>query len=342
LPLFWLRLKNRAGVFFLVVMARTLSQALLMLIMLTNGYGVPGLMAGNGAALLVLAGALLVMQTRDTGIAFSPRALRWISTYGLPIVGAELAMFALGNCNRLFMPGHIAPEVIAHFGLAARIALITALATAPFELWWFPKRIAVLDEAGGLATSARMWGLGVGIIILAGTCLALTGPVLVHVLFPLSYAGAIAYVVPLVVIQCLHVMTLFTNVGSYARANGAYVFCIETGCAAVAITGYVLLIPALGIAGVLVAMAAAQLCRMTLHLWFGRVLAPLPYPWTAAFATLAAAVVLVSIAPPHDWLIWRMLYTIVSLGLLGAVVLATGLVKLPVEWTDRIAGFVGR
>ena len=342
LPLFWLRLQNRAGMFFVVVMARTLAQALLMWLVLSNGYGVPGLMIANGSALLILAGALLYMQFRDTGISVSLRALRQIATYGLPIVGAELAMFGLGNCNKLFMPGHVPPEVIAHFGLAARIALITSLATSPFELWWVPKRISVLGEPGGLELSARMWGLGIAIILLAASALALGGPMIIYILFPPTYSGANSFLLPLIAIQSLHVVTILTNVGSYARENGAYVFGIEVFSALVAVTGYLTLIPQFGAYGVIASMAAAQICRLTLHLWFGQEMAPLPYPWIPVIACTAVAVVLVSISPPHHWLVWRFLYTCLSLGVLTFMILATGLVKIPQEWIRKIGSIFGR
>lgn len=342
LPLYWLRLKDRALTYFAVVMGRTFFQALLTWFILSQGYGVPGMMITNGAVLLAIAAILLFMQIRDTGIAVSNQALKRILIYGLPIVGADLAMFGLGNANKLFMPPYVASETIAHFGLAARLALIISLATAPFDLWWVPRRIASLAAPGGLDLSARMWGFGIAIIILASTAVALGAPIIVHLLLPASYAGAIAYIGPLVIIQGMHIATIFSNVGSYARQHGSYVFGIEVFSAFIAISGYFLLIPIYGVYGVLAAMAIGQVSRFSLHLWFGQELAPLPYPWLAAILSIAVAVGLVIIAPPNDWIMWRFLYTFLALAMIASTILLTGLVRVPTAWSERIFSLLGR
>lgn len=342
LPLFWLRLKDRAITFFTVVLARTLAQALLTWFILSQGFGVPGVMISNGLVLLAIAAVLLFMQIRDTGIAVSRSALGHIIFYGLPIVGADLAMFGLGNANKLFMPPYVSSETIAHFGLAARLALIVSLATTPFDLWWIPKRIASLTQPGGLELGARMWGNGIAITILAATAVALGAPIIVHLLLPTSYVGTIAYIGPLVIIQSMHIATLFSNVGSYARKHGSYVFGIEVFSATIAIAGYFLLIPMMGVYGVLVAMAVGQICRFSLHLWFGQELAPLPYPWLAAITCIAVAFILVIIAPPNDWIVWRFLYTFLSLVLVAVTIVASGLVKLSDAWRQRIFSHLGR
>ncbi len=341
LPLVWLRLKDKAMVFFAVVMARTLAQALLMWLALSHGYGVAGLMITNGSVLIALAVVLALMQIRDTGISVSHRALMQIIGFGVPIVGADLALFGLGNANRLFMPGHVPSDVIAHFGLAMRFALVMSLATSPFDLWWMPKRIAILQKPGGFEESARMWSIALAIVVLAGAAVALGGPIIVHVVLPASYVGINDYLAPLVAIQSLHILTIFTNVGSYARANGGYVFAIEVTSALIAVAGYLILIPMMGVYGAIVSMAAGQVVRFMLHLRFGYELAPLPYPWMSAVIITAATVVLVAIAPPHEWLGWRFLYSGVVLFILLFLIVATGLVKMPDEIWQRLRARVG-
>ena len=184
LPLFWLRLKDRALSYFAVIILRTLAQAGFMWLALAMGYGAAGILIVNGAIMISVAAVLLFLQYRETGISLSDSALRQIIVYGLPIVGADLAMYGLGNCNKLFMPGHVPSETIAHFALAARIALIISLATAPFDLWWAPKRIAALTKPDGLELGARMWGIGTALVIVAGTGVALGGPLLLHAVVP--------------------------------------------------------------------------------------------------------------------------------------------------------------
>ena len=293
------------------------------------GYGAAGILIVNGAIMISVAAVLLVLQYRETGISLSDTALRQIIVYGLPIVGADLAMYGLGNCNKLFMPGHVPSETIAHFALAARIALIISLATAPFDLWWAPKRIATLTQPGGLELGARMWGIGAALVIVAGTGVALGGPLLLHVLFPPSYGGAYAYLYPLIILQSVHIITNLTNVGNYARSNGSYVFAVEAISATVAVAGYATLVGPYGTSGVLASMAAGQTVRFTLHFWLGDELAPLPYPWLPALVSIAGAVLIVVLAPSADDLAWRFAYAIPATACLIALIFASGLVRLP-------------
>ncbi len=330
LPLYWLRLQDRALTFFTIVMTRTFAQLICMWLALYLGYGVPGIMVANGAVLVVMAAILLMMQTRDTGLGVSARAFYRIVTYGFPIIGAMLAMYALGNSNKLFLPGHVAPETIAHFGLAMRLAMIVTLALAPFELWWGPKRIAALNQAGGLELSARMWGIALALMLCAATGVTLGGSVVVNILLPAEYAGTSQYILPLVALQLLHGTALVSNVGSYARQNGTYVFIIEAVSGGLAVAGYFLLVADYGVAGVMVSIAFGQIVRLALHLWLGQALAPIAYPWLPALICLAVAGVLIAVAPDSDWLVGRTLYTIFGVALMAGAVLATGLAKWPV------------
>ena len=336
LPLFWLRLKDRALSYFAVIIVRTLAQAGFMWLALAMGYGAAGILIVNGAIMISVAAVLLFMQYRETGIAISQTALRQIIVYGLPIVGADLAMYGLGNCNKLFMPGHVDSTTIAHFALAARVALIISLATAPFDLWWAPKRIATLTQEGGLELGARMWGIGTALVIFAGTGVALGGPLLIHLLFPASYGGAYNYLYPLVLLQSAHIITTFTNVGSYARASGSHVFAIEVFSAAIAVTGYALLVEPFGVSGVMASMAAGQATRFTLHLWLGKELAPLPYPWLPALASIAGAILIVALAPAAGDLLWRFLYGLLAAPILIGLIIASGLVQIPADFAANV------
>lgn len=329
LPLVWMRMKDRAHLFFILVMTRTVAQLVAMALALWLGYGAAGVMAVNGLVLLVFAGVLLVIQLRETGISISQQALGRILTYGLPVVGASLAMFALGNANRFFLPGAVSTETIAHFGLASRLAAVVWLMLYPFDLWWAPRRISTLSEPGGLELGARMWGIGIALLTLAAMGLSLAGPVAVHLLLPKSYEPTIQLLPLLILAQFLHHVTALSNVGIYARDNGYGVLAIDVSGAALAIVGYLVLVPQLGTTGAVLAMLIGNALRLGLYLRIGAKLAPIPYPWVAAIACGVVALFLVQLAPQSGHMVARTAYTAVACLMLLATFWATGLVTRP-------------
>lgn len=327
-PLVWIRLKDRARQFLVLVLGRTLAQSILMTSVLVMGYGVPGIMASNGIVLFGFSAVLLYFQARDTGLKISKRAALRIVTYGLPIVGSALAMFALGNLNRFVLPGIVSTETIAHFGLASRLAIIVWLLLYPFELWWQPKRIAALKEPGGLDLSARMWGLGFGLLLFSSLGLSLFGPVLIVAILPAGYAGAVGYIQPLILAQIAHHTVNLTNVGTYARNNGYAILTIDVLGGLIAVTGYLTLAPNFGIPGIIAAMIAGNLVRFALHLRIGNRLAPIRYPWFGAATSLVVMLLLVTIAPAADQMILRTAYTALAAGILIIAMVGSGLIQV--------------
>lgn len=327
LPLMWLRLKNWAWTYFWLIFARTATQLVMMFLALHLGYGIPGLMVANGATVLAFACVLLGIQWHQTGLGVSRQALASIIRYGLPIVTSGVLLFGLGSANRWFLPGSVSTEAIAHFGLASRLALIVPLLFYPFLLWWGPRQISSLREPNGYALGARMWGIGISLLIVCGLGLALVGPVAVLAVLPSGYAPSIGYLNALIVAQALHQLVHLTSAGNYARENGLTVLGIDAAGAATAIMGYVVLLPLLSINGVVLAMVLGSLLRLGLNVWFGAKHAPLPYPWTKAIAAGFIACAMVVWAPGSDHYLLRVIYTAMSVPLMTLALVWIGLLR---------------
>lgn len=336
LPLVWLRLKDRALLYFLLAMLRSSAQLIAMFFVLHWGYGVPGVMTANGICMILFAIILLILQVRDTGISCSKKAIYRILVYGLPIVAAGLCQFLLGNANRLFLPGVVATEVIGHVGLATRMAMIVWLVFSPFDLWWGPRRIATLTQPGGHELGARMWGIGLSLLLTASVGLALVGPAVMLMVFPKSYAPAVALLGPLILVQVLHHSANLTNVGVLARNTGFKLFAIDAAAAALAVTGYLVLLPKFAINGMLIAMILGFGFRLGLYIWAGYERAPLPYPWLAAITSVIVGIVLAMAAPATDQIAWRLLYSAVAIPLFACVTVVTGLASLSGGTTNVI------
>jgi O-antigen/teichoic acid export membrane protein len=326
-PLIWMRLNQRSDLYLTFVVGRSISQVLLMWLVLSAGWGGDGLIMANGAAMLLFSACLVVWQISSTGIALSGEALRRVAGYGLPLVGAGLAMFALGNGNRWFLSGQVADMEIAFLGLAFKLALAAPLLLQPFALWWNAQRIEALTAPGGLDRSATAWGLGFSVLTLSCLGVALGGPILIQLALPPAYANASLYL-PFAVLVCFfNELNTLCNVGAYARSNGFYVLGANASGAAVAVIGYAALVPQFGVSGVLAAMIAGHLIRLALFARIGRSIAPIQYPALPALAAAALAVAAVWFAP--ETAVARIGWSVGAVITVALVLLALRLVVIP-------------
>lgn len=337
LPLAWLRLQNDAVTFLYLVVGRTCCQVLGIWYCLSHGYGAEGVLIANGVVLIAFACVLTALQYRKTGISFSFDRFGQVARYGVPIVGAMLAMYLLGTANRLFMINHVSVEMIGYVGLAARLALATSLLLYPLELWWLPKRIVMLEQEGGLARSAGVWGVGLALLIASGMGVALAGPVFIVLLLPETYVPALVFLPLLVIVQIMHDVAGLTETGSYARESGYRVLMIDCLGAGVAVLCFLAFIPFWGVYGAIFGVFAGQALRIAGYLWDGAELAPIPYPWKAAVACCLMAGAIVYFAPMPQHLVASVLWLAFGAIAMATAFIATRLVVVPAEITARLS-----
>lgn len=320
LPLAWLRLGNKPKLFLLFTASRGVLQALAMVVLLMNGYGINAILVANGALDVVLALSLLTLQISRTGIAFSRQGFQRTIHFGLPLVGGALAMFALGSCDRWFLVTAIAPETLAHYSIAVKLALAAPLLLQPFGLWWYAKRIAVLEEPQGLSHSADVVLLGFWVLVVGALGTALLAPIFIAWLLPASYLPAIAYVPWLVLGFALNELCSLLNVGSYRAQHGLHVLAVNAAGGSAAVLGYWLLAPGYGVAGAILATLIGHGLRLLLFLGLYHRCAPIPYrlPQMALFAGLAVLAVVAQ--PLSAGLLWQLVYAAAA----GLAMLAAG------------------
>lgn len=332
MPLVWLRLRQRTGAFLGFIAIRSVAQALGMWVALSAGMGADGILVSNGLAMVGFALLLIVVQMRDTGISFDRDSIRSIMRYGVPLVGAALAMYALGSFSRLFLVGQVPDAEIAYFGLAFKLALIAPLLHQPFALWWNPRRIEVLHGVDGLRRSADVWGLGFSVLAIGSLAVALGGPVLVHLALPAAYGPAAQLVAPVVLVCALNELCTLCNVGAYARSHGLAVLAVNAAGAGAAVIGYAVLAHRFGVHGVIVAMSSGHVVRLALFVWLGRSTAPIPYAMRAAALVGGVGCALTMFAPPAAMLAARMAWSVAAMTVVGLVILQQRLVEIPPSW----------
>lgn len=293
LPLAWLRWQGRANLFLCFVGARSLLQIAVMWLMLDAGYGAWGLLLGNACVDAAAAALLVALQWRETGIGVNAGTARRAFRYGGPLVLGGFSMFALGACDRWFLAGAVPVGEIAFYALAGKIAWAVSLAVQPFGLWWYPRRLRVLQEENGFARSADAVLAGFGFLLCGAVGVAMLAPFAFEWVLPPAYAPALALLPALIAVAVLHETCSLMNVGAFAGSTGVPPLVVNTIGAVVAVVGYIVLVPAHGVAGAIAATIAGHLARLICFIWHGRARAAIPYraPAMLAMGAVAAAAV---------------------------------------------------
>ncbi|MCU0818801.1 MAG: oligosaccharide flippase family protein [Beijerinckiaceae bacterium] len=293
LPLAYMRLGGHAGLFLTVVAARSLMQAGLMVGLLLSGWGIDAVLIANASVDIAIVAVLLLTLPKGTRPALALGHFRPLLRYAGPILLGGFAMFALGACDRWFLAGKVAAQDLAHYALAAKLALALALLTQPFALWWYPRRLGVLAGPDGIARTMRFWMIGLALVGLGAVLVMLGARLLILGFMPEAYHGALRYLPALLAIAALNELSSLSNGVAYARADGWRVLTTNLSGASVALLFYLLLIPPFGVTGAIVATLLGQVVRLGLFLADRHGEARLPYPLLRAglFASVCIGLV---------------------------------------------------
>lgn len=332
-PLAYLRFRDRPALFAAVSIAKAVLQASLVAVFLVHGLGVTGVLLGglaaDGAAALLLIG----LQFRDAGISVEITRMRRVLPYGLPLVVSGLFGFCLGSFDRWFLAANVAASDLALYGLAAKFGLLAALAMQPFEMWWFPRRIRMLDDAEGRRRSAHAVALGLTWAVFCATGVAVVGPMMIAWLTPVAYHAAGQRVPWLALIACLHAMSNLLNVGCYAGTTTYRPMAINGAAAVVAVAGYALLIPKFGVSGAIAATILAQTVRLVAFTVASQSSHRIPHRFLRLATVPAVALCVVG---PSIYL-ELMEFSVFAPLIVGGTAVAVGLVQLrqpQLAWSD--------
>ncbi len=335
-PLAWLRMQGRAAHYAALVVARGTLHSALLALLLWQGFGVAGMLAAGAAGSLLAALALLGGQARLTGIRLAPSGWKHLLAYGLPLTAGGLAAFLLGTADRWFLAGTVSAAELGHYALAAKLGLVMAFLTQPFDLWFYPRRIALYGTPEGRQQVARLAATGAAVTLCAAALAALAGPLLIHWATPAAYHGAARFVPWLCAALALQSLGSLFNIGCYMQRTGRQSLVVNGGAGLVALAAYAALIPRFGVAGAVAATLLGQAVRLVWFAWASQRSAPLDYGFlqvallalgaalVAALPQLLAPVVVMAVAVP----------AMLALALLGA---RLGLLPTPRLVSARLA-----
>jgi O-antigen/teichoic acid export membrane protein len=275
-PLAWLRMQNRASIFFLVTTGWTTCQAGVTVLALNLGYGVDGVLFSGLICSIALAIILSLYQFNSTGISFSGKNLTAQGRFGGMLVLAAIAAFIIDSSGRWMLASEAGVQALAEFALAWKVGIMALLFTEPFAMWWMPQRFAVLKEAGKVRC-AFTTELGVVVALISVVGVSSVGSLTITLLSPVEYHGAIQYVPVLALIAGIKAITSLVTTGVLTDKKTLWPIYIDSGAAIVALVGNFMLIPYFHVWGAIFALGIAILLRLLCYLLMGQRVNSLPY-----------------------------------------------------------------
>ncbi|WP_343563414.1 lipopolysaccharide biosynthesis protein [Kiloniella sp. b19] len=288
IPLCNFRMQGRALDYFKTSTGRVIMQAALAAGLLYQGFGVNGVMLATAATSLFWVLKNTAELYRENGIAFDLHLWKRYLGYGAPLIVAGLAGFVLRSFDRLLLADTIGVAAMAPYALAAKFGLLAALIVYPFELYWQPKKFAVLSQENGSETCARMISLGLVLSALAALFMSLAAPYVIVLITPGSYHDAVHYIAPLCFFASLHFATQQVNLGLLSGTSTKWQAIIDCLAACLAFGGYLLLIPLTGTWGAILATGLVLSARLIVTYAVSQRFHHLPYNLSALTVLLGS------------------------------------------------------
>ena len=313
----WLRMQEKAVLYVTGSLGRVVLQASGAAAFLMYGFGITGVLIAGLFAATVMCVGLLTWCLRTTGILFKASRYKTYLIYGGPLILTGMAGFILGSFDRWILADEIGPAAMAEYALAAKIALMTAFAIQPFDLWWLPNRFKILGQLDGKKKCARAVGIGVTVAVFSAVGIAIVGPAVIRLVTPETYHGAVVYVPWLAALAAIHAITTMVNLGAMSGRTTLRLFAIEGSAATLAVIGYFTLIPLYGGYGAIAATAVALTSRLVVTYWISQKCLYIPHQLSRLSGIVTIGIGIVVFLPSGDGIIAPALWAMLS----GALVM---------------------
>jgi O-antigen/teichoic acid export membrane protein len=291
-PLSYLQLMKRPGSYVATNSAKLLIQLTMNIVLVVFlGMGPRGVLIGNLLANVVLATALSAMVLRDVGPRMSRSVARALLRFGAPFIATQLASFVVTHGDRFFLQRHGGETSVGIYALGYQFGVLLArIGYSPFAAAWEPTRFEVASRPDRdqiysrtfLYLNIYLCTLAIGVSLFAGDLLRVIAAPAFHPAGMLVPLLALAYV--------FYGWTGFLNLGILMRERTELVTAATWVAAAVAVGGYVALIPPFGRFGAAIATVAAYAVRAGTVYVFAQRTWPVRYDWRPVIRLLLVTV----------------------------------------------------
>lgn len=283
------QLRERSKLFVLVSLARLALQVIMNLVLLAwFRMGVTGVLLGNLIANIVVGVVVALFMFGDIGMRFQRSVARDFLRFGLPLVAMQVATFIYTFGDRYFLNRAAGAAAVGLYGLAYQFGfLVAALGYTPFQRVWDPQRFAVAKRADRDVIYARVF-VYLSLVLVSGALIvSLFAGDMLRIIAAPAFRPAAVFVPLLAGAYVIHCWGNFLNIGIYITERTEYFTAANWAAAAVAMAGYLLLIPRWEAWGAAWATLASVVVRCWLAYAFSQRLWPVRYAWRPVLTILA-------------------------------------------------------
>jgi O-antigen/teichoic acid export membrane protein len=252
--------------------------------------GAIGAVIGNFAGTLTVYLALLGYRRYQLGFQFDRSLLRAMNRFGMPLVPAALALWAINLIDRFFINGYKGQAENGVYSLAVRISSVIIFVMTAFQLAWPAFAYSIKDDNEAKRTYSYVLTY-----LLFATCwlslaLGVLAPWIVDLFDPKHHFGRSAEAVPLLCFATAAYSgysVLAIGIGRMRQTQFNWV--VSGAAALVCIALDIALIPRYGMMGAAVATLVAYV-SLFVGMWLrSRRVYPVPYQWRRLLTLAAVA-----------------------------------------------------
>lgn len=244
-PLTAFRVREQSTYFVLSQLAKLLLQVALNLYFLVElEMGVRGVFMASLIASSLVGAVLGGLLLKNVGLHFSRQATRDLIRYGIPLIGTQLATFAVTFGDRYFLQAAADTAVVGVYSLAYQFGfLLAAIGYMPFEMIWQPARFEIAARPDRDAIYSRAFVYLNVLLIPAAVGLSVFVQDVLYLMATPPFYTAAEFVPIIVIAYVLQGWTGFQDVGVHMKERTEFITAANWASAAVALVGYALFIP---------------------------------------------------------------------------------------------------
>ncbi|MFM2590010.1 lipopolysaccharide biosynthesis protein [Vibrio sp. TBV020] len=276
----WLRLKNKATLFFKVCVTTVIIQVALLVVVLNLEPNVVVIFALN---VLCTFGQYLFLHLK-IGFKFSLPSysqFKHYVSYSAPLMLSGVVAFGLSGAERWIIAGTTDLETLGMYAIAAKFALGVGILIQPFHMWWMPKRFDSMERFGAKHT-AQITQQGIIVLCIIAVIVSWLSQVFIWFALPQAYKLAASYVSLTICMMLFKELVEFTNFGILYKKQTSQLLVINV-CATLIAFAVCATTIGLGIEAILLSLVLGQVCRFIATYWRSQLLAPIQYQTAAVF-----------------------------------------------------------
>lgn len=311
-----------------ITVSQFLVRAGLIIVLVSQGWGVWGILTASGLVSGIYALGLAVREIAHGAWRPSRARLRGMIAFALPLLPGGLGFFVLNNGDRFFLKEYAGAEAVGTYALGYKLALVVSLlGKTPFAMVWSARMYEAAKQLDAPQVFGRLFTRMLGVYLLLGLGLALFAGEAIAVLGGSRYAAAAGIIAPIILAYLFLTAADLMDSGFYVTRRTVHKSWIVVVSTAAMLLLYATFIPTWGALGAALATLAGFVIHAVLTGLTSQRVFPVHYePFRlAAMLGLAIGLWLLGQTLPAEiwsipvkvglWLLWPVLLW--SLGLIA-------------------------